>query len=102
MPTSRSWAPLVVFLLALIAVPVTARLKSRTTSAEPLALSPEPSALRQAQPPIFHTEANYVRVDVYPTKDGQPIPDLTKDDFEILEDKVAPSRRPADGATLRR
>ena len=27
-------------------------------------------------------------MDVYPTKDGEPIPDLTKDDFEVLEDKV--------------
>src|SRR5205807_2877 len=34
------------------------------------------------------TEANYVRVDVFPTKDGQPLADLTADDFEILEDKV--------------
>src|SRR5262249_57391615 len=36
----------------------------------------------------FKTEANYVRVDVFPTKDGQPVTDLTADDFEVLEDKV--------------
>src|SRR5262245_48456291 len=35
--------------------------------------------------PTFRTEANYVRVDVYPTRDGVPIADLTKDDFEIVE-----------------
>ena len=35
--------------------------------------------------PTFRTEANYVRVDVYPTKDGAPVPDLTQDDFEVLE-----------------
>ncbi len=37
------------------------------------------------QPPTFRTEANYVRVDVYPTKDDAPITDLTQADFEILE-----------------
>ncbi|MBZ5559712.1 MAG: VWA domain-containing protein, partial [Acidobacteriia bacterium] len=43
----------------------------------------------QDQPrPTFRTEANYVRVDVYPTKDGVPVTDLTQDDFEVLEDRV--------------
>jgi len=36
----------------------------------------------------FKTEANYVRVDVYPTHDGQPVTDLSQADFEILEDKT--------------
>jgi hypothetical protein len=42
----------------------------------------------QSQPPPpqpFRTEANYVRVDVYPTKDGAPVTDLTQADFEVLE-----------------
>src|SRR5262245_52257812 len=41
-----------------------------------------------AQPPpqpIFRTEANYVRVDAYPTRNGAPVEGLTRDDFEILE-----------------
>ena len=38
-----------------------------------------------AQQPTFRTEANYVRVDVFPTKDGAPVTDLTRDDFDILE-----------------
>src|ERR1035437_1032087 len=42
----------------------------------------------QPPPPVFKTEANYVRVDVFPTIDGQPATDLTQADFEILEDKV--------------
>jgi VWFA-related protein len=42
----------------------------------------------QPPPPTFRTEANYVRVDAYPTRDGAPIPDLTQDDFEILESGV--------------
>src|ERR1700741_599771 len=36
--------------------------------------------------PTFRTEANYVRVDVYPTLNGAPLTDLQKDDFEIVED----------------
>ena len=35
--------------------------------------------------PTFRTEANYVRVDVYPTKDGAPVTDLRQEDFEIVE-----------------
>lgn len=38
--------------------------------------------------PTFRTGANYVRVDVYPTRNGTPVTDLQRDDFEILEDKV--------------
>jgi VWFA-related protein len=41
------------------------------------------------QPPIFRTEANYVRVDAYPTRDDAPVTDLTQDDFEILENNVS-------------
>ena len=36
--------------------------------------------------PTFRTEANYVRVDVYPTAGGAPVMDLQKDDFEVFED----------------
>jgi VWFA-related protein len=40
----------------------------------------------QAPQPTFRTEANYVRVDAYPTiGDGVPVTDLTQADFEILE-----------------
>jgi len=36
--------------------------------------------------PTFRTEANYVRVDAYPTTaDGAPVTDLTQADFEILD-----------------
>jgi VWFA-related protein len=44
-----------------------------------------------AQPPqpTFRTEANYVRVDAYPTTgDGAPVTDLTRADFEVLEGGV--------------
>jgi VWFA-related protein len=39
--------------------------------------------------PTFRTEANYVRVDVYPTKDGAPVGDLMPADFEVLESGAA-------------
>ncbi len=39
-------------------------------------------------PPTFRTEANYVRVDVYPSRDNAPIAELSQADFEILEGGV--------------
>src|SRR6185503_5393095 len=47
---------------------------------------PAPPAQKDQQPPIFRTEANFVRVDAYPTKNGQPVLDLKAEDFDILED----------------
>lgn len=45
----------------------------------------QPPAPQPPAQPTFRTEANYVRVDVYPTKDGAPLTDLVQEDFEILE-----------------
>ena len=45
------------------------------------------SAQQQPAPP-FETNVNYVRVDMYPTRNGVPVPDLAAEDVEILEDKV--------------
>jgi VWFA-related protein len=44
-----------------------------------------------AQPPqeprdVIRARANFVRVDVYPTKDRAPVMDLVAEDFEVLED----------------
>src|SRR5262249_50717518 len=50
-----------------------------------VAQNPQPETPPQ---PTFRTEANYVRVDVFPTKGGVPVADLTQDDFEVLEDRV--------------
>ena len=47
--------------------------------------APQPAA-QATQPPTFRTEANFVRVDVYPTADGKPLLDLAREDFEVLED----------------
>jgi VWFA-related protein len=38
------------------------------------------------QQPRFRADANFVRVDAYPTKGGSPVLDLTADEFEIFED----------------
>ena len=48
-----------------------------------------PPAPQPAQQPTFRTGANFVRVDVYPTRGGVPIADLVAADFEVLEDGVA-------------
>jgi VWFA-related protein len=42
----------------------------------------------QQQPP-FKAGTNFVRVDVYPTRDGVPVDDLSVKDFQIAEDGVA-------------
>jgi VWFA-related protein len=43
------------------------------------------------QPPRFRTETNFVRVDVYATKGGVPVSDLTRQDFEVFEDEAPQS-----------
>ena len=52
----------------------------------PIGVAAEPQD--QTPRPTFRTEANYVRVDVYPTRNGEPVVDLRREDFEIVEDKV--------------
>ena len=41
------------------------------------------------RPPTFRVEANFVRVDAYPLKDGKPVLDLKAQQFEVFEDGVA-------------
>jgi len=73
---------------------ILAAIAAASPGAQQPAPAPQPSTATQpaqeqapAQPPPrFRTEANYVRVDVYPTKDGQPVQDLRAEDFEVLED----------------
>jgi VWFA-related protein len=52
------------------------------------ARSGSPQQPERAQQPPIRTQANYVRVDVYPLVDGRPAADLKAGDFEILEDGV--------------
>lgn len=51
-----------------------------------LAFSPSRAQPPAPQQPTFRTEANFVRVDVYPTRNGVPVENLTAADFELLED----------------
>ncbi len=46
-----------------------------------------PRAQQQQQP--IRVGTNFVRVDVYPTKDGRVVEGLTADDFEVFEDGAA-------------
>src|SRR5689334_24669633 len=39
-------------------------------------------------PPTFRTEANYIRVDVYPTLNGAPVTDLRREDFELYDENL--------------
>jgi VWFA-related protein len=48
----------------------------------------EPPGEQREQPPTFRVEANYVRVDAYPMRDGRPVTDLRLEDFELLENGV--------------
>ena len=50
--------------------------------------APPPQSSPQQPPPRFRGGANLVRVDVYATKDGAALQDLTAADFEISEDNA--------------
>lgn len=49
---------------------------------------PTPPAGEATQTPRFRGGANLVRVDAYVSADGQLLTDLSRDDFEVLEDNV--------------
>jgi VWFA-related protein len=53
-----------------------------------MAQAEKPQNPAPQQPPRFRTEANFVRVDAYPLKNGVPVLDLTAEEFEIREDGV--------------
>ena len=57
------------------------------TTARPPA-DQKPAQDPQPQRQIFRVGANAVRVDVYATKNGVPVEDLTADDFEVAEDNT--------------
>lgn len=51
------------------------------------AVSAGPAA--QTPQPTFRAGANYVRVDMYATREGRPVDDLVKADVDVLEDGVS-------------
>jgi VWFA-related protein len=50
--------------------------------------APAARPVQEPSEPTFRLGANYVRVDVYPTRNGEPVTDLERADFELLEDGV--------------
>lgn len=50
--------------------------------------APSKPASDPQQRPTFRTEANFIRVDVFPTTNGVPVRDLTAADFVVEEDGV--------------
>jgi hypothetical protein len=76
---------------------LTVALTATSLLAQQSSTPPSQGDARQAQapqspqpqpPPRFTTEANYVRVDVYPSRAGVPVTDLQAEDFEVLENGV--------------
>jgi len=57
-----------------------------SSTSQPQPPPPQQPQQQEQRPPTFRTEANYVRVDAYPTRNGVPVQDLTADDFEVFED----------------
>ena len=52
------------------------------------AQAPQTPAKPQPQQPTFKAGVSFVRVDVYPSVNGQIVGDLKQDEFEVLEDGV--------------
>ena len=85
-PPTRAAGPT----LALIALATTLCLAQAGTAQQtPPSQQPPPSpGQQQPQPPVFRGGANFVRVDVYPLRDGKPVDGLKLEDFEVQEDGV--------------
>lgn len=64
---------------------VTTALLLGAASAALIAQTSQPAPTGQA---TFRTGANYIRVDMYATQDGQPVHDLQLGDIDLLEDGV--------------
>jgi VWFA-related protein len=83
-PSGRFSLSVRVVLLIAAAASLTAQQQS--PPAQPPSSDAQPARQTDPQPPPrFRTEANFVRVDVYPTRDGVPVQDLRMEDFEVLE-----------------
>jgi hypothetical protein len=77
--------PVAVFVASLLIVHPTAQ---QPPQPPPPPAGQPPPPQQPAQPPRFRTETNLVRVDVFATKDGATVQDLTADDFEVIEDSA--------------
>ena len=91
------WIPRIAVVLAM-ALPATGTAQQPPDTRPPDAsrppaapeTAPDQPRDEQAPPPVFRSEINFVRVDAIVTDDdGDPVLDLTAEDFEILEDDTA-------------
>jgi VWFA-related protein len=73
------------FALAAVVVVIQTPAPSGQAPQEPAKQTPEQPP---KPPPRFRAATNLVRVDVYATKDGTPVQDLTAADFEVFEDNT--------------
>jgi len=64
---------------------IVAALVAAQSASQPQPEKPQDPA---QQPPRFRVDANFVRVDAYPLRDGKPVFDLKAEEFEVLEDGV--------------
>ena len=74
-----------------VALGATALPAQQPQTPPPVSIARPAAAEAQPQtqpPPRFTTEANYVRLDVYPSKGGAPVLDLRAEDFDVLENGV--------------
>jgi hypothetical protein len=56
---------------------------------------------QDAPPPTFKSEANYIRVDVYPTLTGAPVTDLRREEFEVSDENVVQTIDAVEHVTIR-
>lgn len=68
-----------------LAVPAFVSIGAAVLAAQAGTQAPAQAEKVPQQPPI-RVEANFVRVDAYPTADGRPVMDLKAEDFQVLED----------------
>ena len=87
--TRRVGALKATFGLALVALGLGASQVLWAQSAQPPQSGAAQAPAAQKEPeqrPVFRGGANFVRVDVFATKDGVPVEDLKAEDFEVAED----------------
>ena len=93
MKAARSFAIVTVALAGLVVLRATPQ-NPPTTSPPPAQTQPQPQQQQQQpdqpQRPVFRTGADLVRVDVVVlNRNGQPVPTLTANDFQVEEEGVA-------------
>lgn len=83
----RSWGRSLLMAAALAVAPLAAQTPPPPQQPPPEASPQPPEPDVEDEQPVFRAEINFVRVDVIVTdRQGQPVTDLTPEDFEVHED----------------